>query len=259
MARRNGWDIVIMNPPYVGRKELPKRLTVGEINDIELHYGETNDQMILFARRALQYVRPGGIVSMIFNDSILTSVDANLIRRRWVEHTTIRTMARTKCFEGRAVNGGVVVVRNAAPDVNDTVTWVEGYRKEVHDFPDASDERHLTAARRGHPSPAGTLEVWRTPSADLTVLPHRPLLLLVRARTNRSIPRGEGLAWLPDGLDELEREESKRLDNALQHKGVQTYTSALRKQGWYDELRPGEWTLLGLLITGDRVSRQLDD
>jgi hypothetical protein len=52
-----GWDIVIMNPPYVGRKEIPQRYDQAVIDAIEKHYGATRDLMILLGVRALQLTR----------------------------------------------------------------------------------------------------------------------------------------------------------------------------------------------------------
>jgi adenine-specific DNA-methyltransferase len=102
-----GWDIVIMNPPYVGRKEIPQRYDASTIDAITRHYGGTRDLMILFGERALQLARPGGgVMSMIFNDSIFTSVDADDFRRDLFDKSTVAVIARTKCFEGQAINGG---------------------------------------------------------------------------------------------------------------------------------------------------------
>jgi hypothetical protein len=260
IASRGGWDIVIMNPPYVGRKEIPKRLTAAEVADLERHFGDTNDLMILFAERALEFVRPGGVVSMIFNDSITSSVDANQLRRRWTSSSTIRTLARTKCFEGRAINGGVVVVRNQSPTDVEMVTWVEGYRKNVHDFSDASDPRHLRDAHRGKFSAAGELEVWRTPLDDLLVLPHRPqfrpssaaLTLLDHYRTVKD--------WsTPDGWSSWDARSRKGWTLLSNTRGLANHIAELQRTGWFDRLRPDDWTLLGLVIEGGQGLATADD
>ena len=80
IARDGGWHIVIMNPPYVGRKKFVAGLRTDAFADLEQHYGRTFDLMLHFAFRALELTRPGGIVSMIFNDSIFSSIDATEFR-----------------------------------------------------------------------------------------------------------------------------------------------------------------------------------
>ena len=39
VARDGGWDVVIMNPPYVGRKEVAQRFDASYRADLERHYG----------------------------------------------------------------------------------------------------------------------------------------------------------------------------------------------------------------------------
>jgi len=125
---QGGWDVVIMNPPYVGRKQLAERYREQPqvVDAVQRHFGATNDLMVLFGERALQLARPGGVIAMIFNDSIFTSTDAEAFRRRLVDQTTLRVLARTKCFEGQVVNGGVIVARTDPPS-GAPVRWVEGY------------------------------------------------------------------------------------------------------------------------------------
>jgi hypothetical protein len=260
IAERGGWDIVIMNPPYVSRKEVPRRLTAAEVADLKDHFGDTNDLMILFAERALQYTRRGGAVSMIFNDSITTSVDANELRRRWASSTTIRTMARTKCFEGRAINGGVVVLRDRPPDNGTTVTWVEGYRRNVRDFADASDPRNLRDAHRSKPSRAGELEVWRTPLDDLLVLPHqpqfRPSLPALRLLDDYRKVRD----WsTPEGWSTWDPKSHLGWTLLFNTRGLERHIAELSRSRWFERLQPGDWILFGLVLEGGQGLATADD
>lgn len=51
------------------------------VADLERHYGRTCDSCCTSAFGALQLARPGDALSMIFNDSIFTSADADDFRR----------------------------------------------------------------------------------------------------------------------------------------------------------------------------------
>src|SRR5207247_56389 len=130
VAREGGWHVVIMNPPYVGRKEVAQRFDASYRADLERHYGRTFDLMIHFGVRAFELSRPGGVVSMIFNDSIFTSTDATEFRRTLFAESDARVrvaaIARSRCFEGKAVNGGVVVAVEEPPGER-VVRYVENH------------------------------------------------------------------------------------------------------------------------------------
>ena len=247
--RDGGWDLVIMNPPYVGRKEIPQRHSEAYVQALINHYGATNDTMILFALRALQLANPRGVVAMIFNDSVFTSTDGTDLRRTLFASTTVTASARTKCFEGQAVNGGVIVARRGMdPEV--PLRWVEGYRRPVADFAAASAV--MEAKSPGMPASAGAMEVYETPRERYTVLPQRPfyrpslpaLALLDRFREamrTSSITAAEDWDLLSN---------TRTLDHRIE---------SLRRTGFYQRLRPGEFVLLGLVIEGGQGLATADD
>ena len=171
VARSGGWHVVIMNPPYVGRKEVRRRFSETLCNDLEEHYGRTYDLMLHFALRALELARHDGIVSMIFNDSIFTSLDATDVRLRLTgDDVRLLAMARTRCFEGQAVNGGVVVAEKARPE-GLAVRWAENHGRPTSDLLGAS----MWASIRDEPHQIGESEVWVVPGSEYRRLPHRPL------------------------------------------------------------------------------------
>ncbi len=169
-----GWDVTIMNPPYLGRKEVAQHLDRMRLADYERHFGGTNDLMILFARRARQLTKPGGVVSMIFNDSIFTSTDAEELRREIFDRSQVLVCARTRCFEGKAVNGGVIVQQLKTPDPPAPLRWVEGYKRPTTDFASASDPLPFQG-QPGRVAMAGRMEVFSAPGEVYRILPHRPL------------------------------------------------------------------------------------
>ncbi len=174
MVAAGGWDIVIMNPPYVGRNEVRKRFDAGYLADLESHYGRTHDLMIHFGRRAFELANSQhGTVSMIFNDSIFTSVDADDFRRQLFDpegRTLVLAAARTRCFEGRAVNGGVIVASHER-DPDDALRWVENHGHPPADLAGAS----VPAESADRPHPVGESELWVVPRSEYLRLPHRPL------------------------------------------------------------------------------------
>ncbi|HLH69757.1 MAG TPA: Eco57I restriction-modification methylase domain-containing protein [Candidatus Dormibacteraeota bacterium] len=249
---QGGWDVVIMNPPYVGRKQLAERYREQPqvVDAVQRHFGATNDLMVLFGERALQLARPGGVIAMIFNDSIFTSTDAEAFRRRLVDQTTLRVLARTKCFEGQVVNGGVIVARTDPPS-GAPVRWVEGYRRPTEDFAGASLP---VEGAPGEPTPAGAMEVFRSPLEAYQVLPHRPLYrpsgeaLRLRERYAGSVRWSEFADPGPKGWAILSN------PRALERR-----VEELREVGLYPQLRPGDWVLLGLVTEGGQGLATADD
>jgi hypothetical protein len=252
---RGGWDVVIMNPPYVGRKEVSRRLSGLRIGDLERHYGRTYDLMLHFGFRALELVRPGGALSMIFNDSIFTSADADDFRRLVLGagDVTLRAAARTRCFEGVAVNGGVLVAtRGLGPEPE--VRWVENHGQPVTDLLGAS----RVGDGLGEMTAVGTSELFEVQSHNFHRLPHRPLFRPSRAAllTLDAFERCAG--WEEFGRYEADAgadwsifSETRRLER---------WKAQAQAAGWYKRLQPGEdFVLLGLVIDGGQGLATADD
>lgn len=253
----DGWDVVIMNPPYVGRKEVAQRFDASRISDLEQHYGRTYDLMIHFAFRALELARPGGVISMIFNDSIFTSADADQLRRRLLagadRDTRLLVCARSRPFE-YAVNGGVIVAALEPPRPG-AIRWVENHDRPTADLAGASIDRAIA----DDPTPIGRSELWSVPASEYERLPHRPLfrpspaarrLLDIFERTagwsefGRYASSGAGASWTM--LAETRALERWKRDAEL--------------AGFYDRLRPGEdFILLGLVVEGGQGLATADD
>jgi hypothetical protein len=174
VVARGGWDVVIMNPPYVGRKEVPGRIGAMRVADLERHYGRTSDLMLHFGFRALQLVCAGGALSMIFNDSIFTSDDADEFRRALLADSagsvTLHAAARTRCFEGVAVNGGAIVATRAF-GTDREVRWVENHGRPPADLLGAT----RAAGGVGTVVDVGRSELFESDARQFGRLPHRPL------------------------------------------------------------------------------------
>lgn len=249
VAREGGWHVVIMNPPYVGRKEVAQRFDRAYIADLERHYGRTFDLMIHFGMRAFELARPGGIVSMIFNDSIFTSTDATEFRRQLLApdgEITLLTIVRTRCFEGRAVNGGVLVATEAAFS-DRALRYVENHGRPTSELAGAS----LPAATSSQPQPIGRSELWISDRRHYLRLPHRPLFR----------PSPEAIALL-DCFEKCASWGELAADWGLlsETRRLERWKTDSRRTGFYDNLRDrASFVLLGLVIEGGQGLATADD
>jgi hypothetical protein len=166
---QGGWDIVIMNPPYLGRKEVAKRLPTSMQRDFGHHFGDTNDLLALFGVRMFDFVKPDGVGAMIGNDSFLTSTDATELRVEISKRASITCVARTNCFEGQAITGAVIVWSHGPPKEGDTFHWVEAYKRDLRDFSGAT----LNVVSPGETIAVGEMEVIGARVADYLVIPNR--------------------------------------------------------------------------------------
>jgi hypothetical protein len=253
VAATGGWDVVVMNPPYVERKLLAERYDESYRHDLELHYGRTSDLMIHFALRALELVRSGGVISMIFNDSLFNSTDAAPFRREILgneESRELRVLARTRCFENVAVTGGVVVAVDRQPSKDD-VRYVENHGRPVAELALAS-----APVEENGVVDVGRSELWVVPRATYERLPHRALFR-PSDEAVECIDRFEECAhW-----DELRRFDAKKgaswsmLSNT---KRLAKWKAEQQKAG-FAGLRSAQFTLLGLVADGGQGLSTADD
>ena len=256
VAREGGWHVVIMNPPYVGRKEVAQRFDRAYVADLERHYDRTYDLMIHFGIRAFELTRTGGVVSMIFNDSIFTSSDATDFRRSLLSDQgswTTLAVARTRCFQGKAVTGGVVVATK--DEMTDRpLRYIENHGRPTTELVGAS----LPRGEGTESHPVGSSELWVVPRSDFFVLPHRPLyrpspeaVALVR---QYEVSAGWGELSRYDSADGGDWEmlsETKRLD---------TWRRGQRERGFFETARTeNRFILLGLVTEGGQGIATADD
>jgi Eco57I restriction-modification methylase len=256
VARAGGWDIAIANPPYVGRKEVAQRFDASYRADLEKHYRRTYDLMIHFAFRAFELARTGGIVSMIFNDSIFTSSDAIEFRRfllpEGASKIRLASVVRTRCFEGKAVNGGVVVAVEAPPE-DRPIRYVENHGRPPDELTGASTA--VTADESPHA--VGRSELWVVERMQYTRLPHRPLFrpspeaLALLDRFEECAAWSEFGRISPSGGADWELLSETR---ALEH-----WKETQRKAGFFTRLRDRRFVLLGLVIEGGQGLATADD
>ncbi len=259
VAERGGWDIVILNPPYLGKKEVAQKVEPGRRQDYELHHHESNDLLVLFAYRARELVRPGGVCALIIQDSVFTSADATRLRRRLLAQDSLLCVARTKCFEGKAINGAVLVWRRSAPAADGVLRYVEGYKRDPRELPATqgpADGAGAEPALFGEGDSAGgnarpATEMFLTSRSLYSVVPSRPFF--------RPSEAAAGLLQRFRGIEPPEVRSGQRWDALSNTRDLERTIATLQRIGWFDRLRPGEFVPLGYCIVGGQGLATADD
>lgn len=255
---QGGWDVVAMNPPYRERKKVRGDFTARYVADLEAHYGRTMDLLAHFGMRAFDYTREGGTIAVIANDSWFTSTDAVDMRLHlFSTERRVRALARTRCFEGVAVNGGVFVAERAQATPADDVRWVENHGREPQEMLGASIP---AAARRESYTVEGS-ELWVVPLGEYRRLPHRPAF--------RPNPEARELLARYEDCVGWDKEFSvlfSSRDRSRLGWGMLPQTDTLlkrqdkyRETGFYEDLTPGQFLLAGLAIQGGQGLSTADD
>ncbi|HEY8777631.1 MAG TPA: hypothetical protein VIM33_14285 [Gaiellaceae bacterium] len=247
VAREGGWHVAIMNPPYVGRKEVAQRFDASYRADLDRHYGRTYDLMIHFGFRAFELIRDGGIVSMVFNDSIFTSLDGTPLRRALLPDTDSRVrisaIARTRCFEGKAVSGGVVVAVEEPPG-DRPMRYVENHGRQPSELTGAS----RPASLEGSPVEVGRSELWTAERTHYLRLPHRPLFRPSDAAIALLDRFEECAAW--SELGRIAVNGGTDWETLSETRTLERWKEEQHRAGFYDRLSEDRFVLLGLVIEG---------
>ena len=212
--------------------------------------------MIHFGFRALELTRTGGVVSMIFNDSIFTSADASDFRRTLLPDGEARirvtVIARTRCFEGKAVNGGVVVAVRGS-QAGRPIRYVENHGRPPVELAGAS----IVAESAESPVTVGRSELWVVECGHYVRLPHRPLFrpspeaLVLLDRFE------ECAAW--DEFSRLTAEHGANWEMLSETRQFERWKEEQRSTGFYVRLRDRSFTLLGLVVEGGQGLATADD
>jgi len=190
---------------------------------------------------------------MIFNDSIFTSSDALEFRRKLLSDgdgkIRLAAVARTKCFEGKQINGGVLVAVEEPP-ANRPIRYVENYGRSPDELGGAS-----VAAASGKVD-VGRSELWVGASVDYFRLPHRPFF--------RPSPPAVALldrfeacaAW-----DEFGRISADGADweTLSETRALERWKDDQRSIGFFRRLRAPKFVLLGLVVEGGQGLATADD
>jgi hypothetical protein len=251
-----GWDVVVLNPPYLSRKNLPQAIK----GDLGKHYGRTMDLLAHFGLRAFDYARDdGGTVALIGNDSWFTSTDATDLRRFLfdIDQRRVAAVARTRCFEGVAVNGGIFVAEKNPTSQEGGVRWVENHGCSPEEMLGASA---AAASRRDHHPVEGS-ELWVVPLGVYRRLPHRPAFR-PSPEARELLGRYEDCAdWHTEFATLYEGKDRTRRGWGLlaQTQNLTRRHDEYWQQGFYDQLVPGQFILAGLAIEGGVGLQTSDD
>lgn len=86
---KNDYDVVVTNPPYLGRKLLDRKL---KSRLKELFPGCQNELGHCFLVRALDWCRPGGKIGFITQSSLLSLPSARTVREKLLKNTTLEVV-----------------------------------------------------------------------------------------------------------------------------------------------------------------------
>ncbi len=106
-TEKNGFDIIIANPPYVRTQklsDLPYR------EDLKLHYGYVDDLYVHFTFRALELARRKGVISFITSDTYLTLSWKERMRELLQNYHIQKIILTPKAFEA-TVNTAIYIVQ----------------------------------------------------------------------------------------------------------------------------------------------------
>ncbi len=128
-SARGGWDVVLMNPPYIGAKHVRRRLGDELSQALRDADGFSGDLLAHFLVRALAGVREGGVMSAIVSDTAFTMESMAEPRRKLVDGSQLLSIAWCRPFPTVAVQGGVVTALRRAPAESASVEWLDSRAK----------------------------------------------------------------------------------------------------------------------------------
>jgi hypothetical protein len=213
------WDIVLMNPPYIGEKFLRHRLGRSLQDQLRKQDGFAGDLLVHFVFRGLNALARGGVLSAIVSDTAFTMGTAARMRRLVLEEAQPLTIAWCRPFRSAAVRGGIVTVQRT-----DAVTdgLVACFMAPGSTSVEKAERTDAAAASFRH-------------------IPGRPIY----RPTDASLLLAERWSRV-DGVEELW--------GAVLKRGV---SKALAQAA--DEITPGCWTLLGVLARAGQGIATGDD
>jgi hypothetical protein len=220
------YDVVVMNPPYAGSKNLSPRLKAF----VEREYKEgKRDLYAAFIQRCRDFARRDGYVGMVTQQSWLFLHSYATLRKDVLERTTVATLAHLgpRAFEeigGEVVNIALFTLRNAAPDAQHHLV---AFRLIGPKSP-AEKDRLLKLAVSSRAEKA----ISRTRQSDFSAIPNSPLVYWLRRRFFELLINEQRLSQVADVRQGLATADNERF--------VRYFWEVDRIEG-ADEPRTGRW------------------
>lgn len=117
----DGWDIIVMNPPYIGAKFTKTRLGATIRRRLESSHGFSGDALAHFLVQAVASLTTGGVVGAIVSDTFFSAEGARPARELLLSKAHLATVAWCRPFKGVAVRGGILVLTRSG--VGNRVWW----------------------------------------------------------------------------------------------------------------------------------------
>lgn len=118
-VRKNEFDVIIGNPPYVDVKELDPKIVKKLFNSYQTVENRMNLYSV-FIERALQILKPGGYFGFIIPNSILYNDSYSKIRKQLLNSVSLKEIIRMpdNVFEGVTVETIILIFKKENPKGN---------------------------------------------------------------------------------------------------------------------------------------------
>jgi type I restriction-modification system DNA methylase subunit len=111
--RKNGFDVVIANPPYIGQKHNNALFQAVKMSVLGKFHQRRMDYFYFFFHSALNLTKPQGIVTFITTNYFLTATYADKLRKDLLERATLRVLINfneLKIFESALGQHNMITV-----------------------------------------------------------------------------------------------------------------------------------------------------
>ena len=125
---KNGFDIVIGNPPYVGLEKIPKQSAILEAQNFEV-FKKRSDLYCFFTERGMHLLNCGGNLSYIMSNKWLQADYGQPLRQFFLKYRleTLIDFGDNRLFESATVYPCIFVATNAQPASQIDAVYMRAY------------------------------------------------------------------------------------------------------------------------------------
>ncbi len=148
-AASGGFDIVVMNPPYLSAGRIPgdqKEAFTAYMDRLKSQYQFKNDLYIHFFYRAFDLLKSGGTLCAITSNTFLTNPSKEFVRQMLLKNTLQWLIPVSKEVFNADVYSAITIVQKAPPQPQSVVNFLNFRKQEVASIAQAASQ--LFAATR---------------------------------------------------------------------------------------------------------------
>ncbi len=124
---RGGFDILLMNPPYLSANRVPgdkRDEFAAYMNQMKPHYGFKNDLYIHFMFRAIQLLGESGMLAAITSNTYLTNTTKEFLRKRLLDKEVYWLIPMGPDVFEATVFSGICILKNQPASSNSQIGFV---------------------------------------------------------------------------------------------------------------------------------------